>query len=365
MAHTLPDDVVLNILLRLPVKSLCRFKSVSKHFLSAISDPFFLRSHRHQSRQNPNLLFLKHSPPASDNPNNSIHVPAHSTVEFLSRDTRGIPVDFFTLSIPDSVYLLPSSRGDVVFFAGEKVFYACNPSTREFTKLPPPSDCTSGEINAGLGFNRDTKEYVLIHLFDNSLNHNYEIIRCETLRFSDGEAGACSWKGVDDICPFPVRGWGVYVDNGFYWMIFDEYDHPENEAIVSFDLEKEVFRTVAPPQGVLDPDALWSLVELRGFLCLVDHATRPFVVDIWAMKDCERHEWVKDYSIDVEGSIPSAIPLVLDYWDGEILMDEKQGNVCCYDTKAKKIRRFGGKPIEGEWTWLCLYTESFFSLAST
>lgn len=39
------DDILTEILLRLPVKSLLRFKSVSKHWLSLISNPDFCRRH--------------------------------------------------------------------------------------------------------------------------------------------------------------------------------------------------------------------------------------------------------------------------------------------------------------------------------
>ena len=42
---TLPQELIREILLRLPVKSLLRFKCVCKSFLSLISDPQFVISH--------------------------------------------------------------------------------------------------------------------------------------------------------------------------------------------------------------------------------------------------------------------------------------------------------------------------------
>ena len=45
----LPEEVMLEILLRLPVKSLLRFKSVCKHWLSLISDPNFAKLHFERS----------------------------------------------------------------------------------------------------------------------------------------------------------------------------------------------------------------------------------------------------------------------------------------------------------------------------
>ena len=62
---------------------------------------------------------------------------------------------------------------------------------------------------------------MLIHLFDRSLYLDVDCdIGCEILRFSDGGCvGNCSWKMVDADCPYVVRGWGVLVENAFYWMI--------------------------------------------------------------------------------------------------------------------------------------------------
>ncbi|KAK9293267.1 hypothetical protein L1049_021259 [Liquidambar formosana] len=55
-------DLLREILLRLPIKSLLRFKSVSKEWLSLISNPHFAQSYTH--RYNPNLkpssLLLNH-----------------------------------------------------------------------------------------------------------------------------------------------------------------------------------------------------------------------------------------------------------------------------------------------------------------
>ncbi|EEF35969.1 hypothetical protein RCOM_1028290 [Ricinus communis] len=44
MTHV-PEDIAIDILLRLPVKPLLRFKCVSKTWYSLISDPCFIKSH--------------------------------------------------------------------------------------------------------------------------------------------------------------------------------------------------------------------------------------------------------------------------------------------------------------------------------
>ena len=62
----LPEELVLEILIRLPVNSLLRFKCVSKAWrTTTISDPSFIRSHHQTSasrwEQKPSLLITPHT----------------------------------------------------------------------------------------------------------------------------------------------------------------------------------------------------------------------------------------------------------------------------------------------------------------
>lgn len=58
------DELVLEILIRLPVKSLLRFKLVSKAWRAIISDPLFIRKHLEHSalkwKRNPSVLIAPH-----------------------------------------------------------------------------------------------------------------------------------------------------------------------------------------------------------------------------------------------------------------------------------------------------------------
>ncbi|KAK2971683.1 hypothetical protein RJ640_007721 [Escallonia rubra] len=348
---TVPSDLVHNILSRLPVKALGKFKSVSKQWHTTITDPFFLLTHRESSLQNPNLVLLRKT--RKEEQINKTHV-AKTHVEASSVGFDGNPYLDFTLNFTDDVDLLPS-KWDLICFVGESGFYVCNPSTQEMVKLPEMSACTSGGgVVAGMGYDSSSDEYVFVHLFDRVLDVDYDNdFGCEVLRLRDGGVVDCSWKVAGASCPYDVRGWGVLVGNAFYWMIWDAYDHPGNDAIVSFDLEREEFSTIRPPRGCLDPEGVWFLVELGGCLCLVDNATRPLMMDIWVMNDRENHEWVKEYNIYLDGFSKELLKFIipLDNQDGEILMDAKQEKLCYYDTEDKRFSRMCSL-LAGNWTWL-------------
>ncbi|KAL1547930.1 F-box protein-like protein [Salvia divinorum] len=360
MGPSLPTDLIINILSRLPVKSLGKFKSVSKEWLQLITDPHLLSAHRELSLSNPNIVLVKKTP-FLEKP--LMRKCTRFDVSSLSFDGVSKNLDFSLYLNDDenNIEMLPS-KWDLICFVSDSGFYACNPSTQVMVKLPEASCCTSGEVNAGMGYVKERGEYVLVHLFDRSLDLHVDYdIGCEVLRLRDGED--CAWEVVDANCPFVVRGWGVLVDNVFYWMIWDEYNQPGDEAIVSFDLEKEEFGTVSPPEGCFDPNGAWSLVELGGRLCLVDSMIRPMTMDIWVLEDVENHKWVREYSIQMNGYTSDMLNFIvpLDYQDGKIVMDAKQESLDYYDVKKKHIKRMDHL-IAGEWNWLRLYTESFFSL---
>ncbi|KAK6139711.1 hypothetical protein DH2020_026542 [Rehmannia glutinosa] len=362
MNPTLPTDLIIDILLRLPVKSLGKFKCVSKQWLQLITDPHFISMHRELCLHNPNILLVKKIPLLQES-----HMKKSTRVDLCALNFDGFRKNIdFSLYIDDdekNIEMLPS-KWDLICFVSESGFYACNPSTQVMVKLPEASCCTSGEANAGMGYVKERDEYVLVHLFDRSLDIHVDYdIGCEVLRLRDGED--CAWKVVDANCPFVVRGWGVLVENVFYWMIWDEYDQPENEAIVSFDLEKEEFGTVYPPEGCFDPLGMWSLKELGGRLCLVDSVAHPHTMDIWVLKDFENHKWVREYSINMNVYSNDMLNFIvpMDFRDGKIVMDAKQESLDYYDVKKKHIKRMD-HVIAGEWDWLRLYFESFFSLGS-
>lgn len=63
--QNLPEDVIIEILLRLPVNSLLKFKSVCRNWYSLIKSPNFIR--KHMNHRPTNLLVVHHyNPPIAD-----------------------------------------------------------------------------------------------------------------------------------------------------------------------------------------------------------------------------------------------------------------------------------------------------------
>jgi hypothetical protein len=83
--RAIPDELVFEILIRLPVKSLVRLKAVSRAWQATISDPFFIRAQleysKRRQRQNPSSFLI--TPPVLLEPGST---PEEYAVKALSTD---------------------------------------------------------------------------------------------------------------------------------------------------------------------------------------------------------------------------------------------------------------------------------------
>nr|CAB3454674.1 unnamed protein product [Digitaria exilis] len=159
----LPQDLVVEILSRLPAKSLCRVKCVSRSWRALISDPahrcrlaqtlsgFFFRRCRPDKTTPPPLGFagLDASPPPLDDPSLSFLPSSWSKIWKLLDSCNGLLL-LRCSSQP--------SAGSATGSSPPPPFYVvCNPATGDWVALPQPSVepgryGTTRTCSASLGF---------------------------------------------------------------------------------------------------------------------------------------------------------------------------------------------------------------------
>jgi hypothetical protein len=172
-APSLPDDVLVEILLHLPAKSILRFRAVCKSWRLLFSDPAFIRDHH---RRAPLALLLNDTCVDNGDAISALPFPYadQSTAAPLycgitSHDTclEGCCDGLLLLSC--SCLWPPELDAD----GNEYRYFVCNPATREFSRLP----ADLGNVKF-VGFYRHapTAEYrVLCHNYHSSIKHPYEI----------------------------------------------------------------------------------------------------------------------------------------------------------------------------------------------
>jgi hypothetical protein len=120
---SLPDEVILEILSRLPVKPLLRFRCVSKPWLALIDSPEFIKLHLKQSlKTNTNLSLI-----LSDG--------YLYSSDFDSLD-RAIELDHPLKTPHYGTEILGSCNGLLCLSNKKEDVALWNPSTRKYKKLP-------------------------------------------------------------------------------------------------------------------------------------------------------------------------------------------------------------------------------------
>ncbi|KAH7568883.1 hypothetical protein JRO89_XS06G0067200 [Xanthoceras sorbifolium] len=237
----IPLDLIVEILCQLPVKSLLRFRCLSKEFRSIIDDPDFIRRHHNACLEtNSNRRII-----ATNN--------ARTTLFSLDLDSAGDVVaaaKLPDLPIQNWRYGLTSIIGSCHgLLALSSHNHLCqitevlwNISTNKLRILPRIPGEYSLDFIGGFGFGYDvaSDDYKLVRIFWNQSSTKFIVY---SLR-------ANSWRWIEDLPDYNsfyifCQGCGILVAGTLHWLWEREID--SREFIISFDLKSEKFYSVPMP----------------------------------------------------------------------------------------------------------------------
>lgn len=360
----LPSGITLDILSRLPVKTIGKFRCVSKLWLSYLTDPYFFQLHRSQSRKKLLSLSCLIKPP-----NNHLGE-VDATINIFTGDDKIRFINFFTKKIKldqveedyNKIRLLTSNGLLCLAFVNH--IYICNPSTQELFKLPDPSPSS---ISIGFGYLSSTQEYKVVRLFDEKKGKR----RCEI--FTISTSSSSSWRVVEQVCPHSTTETPIFANGSLHWKV---NSRDANDArILSFDLEAEKFWVVPPPCCVSEiSHPIFTLVEFRdNHLWLGMHSAAERMLEFWVLKDWENYVWVNEYSIDLSHDMdgyvslelpikfmnPEVMLIAVTTWSSRgIIYRPNYGRSLIYYNIRNRVLTKGSEPIYE----ICYYTEDLFSL---
>lgn len=280
VAPDFDDDIIAEILLRLPANSLLRFRCVCKSWLALISAPSFVKNHL--SRVN-----TKHF--------NLLVGTWPSQASVLKDDDGDIAItvlDYPVTSWSPCPALYPIIYGScnglmcIEFEYGNLILW--KPCTRAFKQLPEPElDCREyGETFiylAGFGYDSTIADYKVIR--GSKINEDPTTLQVFTLKTG-------SWRTNPDFnhikegseCIFAVEKQGLLLNETLHWVAL--LRGPEYEkgtlGIVSIGLAEEKFQVMALfPCRRPSPDSFISTsIMTVGNSLFVYHE-----FDIWMMKE--------------------------------------------------------------------------------
>ncbi|XBI74340.1 hypothetical protein VPH35_067902 [Triticum aestivum] len=304
------EEMVWEILIRLPVKSLTRFKLVSKACHAIISAPLLVRAHLHcskhtQCRVPSSFLIAPRVFLQSDVP----YTPISTDIRFYhwslplqqqlqrpscrrrtrstaSRESatllyqRHFPPGEFTLGAPmahcDSLVLLPSDTNVYVF----------NPAIKDRRNVIQYPTC----LPVGLGLDPSTGKYKVARSFYRHCDdYGHVTMGMEVFTISSGRDQDDGWKETSEDPPALIAYQQTTVQcKGYLFYFIDKVNHPcLPQALLHFSLQHETFGftplldTVYPQ--VKDKDII--LHELDGELCATFFSECLQRVLVWMTRD--------------------------------------------------------------------------------
>ncbi|XP_074284469.1 F-box/kelch-repeat protein At3g23880-like [Silene latifolia] len=227
----LPFDLISEMILtRLPIKSIIRFKSVSKLWYSTLS------SHRFA------FLHLKFPNPSITE---SLIIRSDDKFQIMSYENGDI--DLFNVEVDfdvgdESMILVGTCNGLVCFGSTcGRLFILLNPITREFRKYLDSEISnlftTWYSVGWGFGYLSAVDDYKIVRICKEWLSTSY-MVHIYSFRLD-------KWRIIDNIVfPYPlydsrsgIRSSAVLVNETLCWMGFSGLPG----IIISFDLESEMF----------------------------------------------------------------------------------------------------------------------------
>ncbi|XP_031094300.1 putative F-box protein At1g32420 [Ipomoea triloba] len=300
----LPADMLLEILKRLPAKTLMKSKCVSKYWLNIIRDSSFAESHfnharTHRSEDASHLLFATvlnywtHPirtiyPATNDDLSLSSQLPSHTFGQYFqpcSNVVNGLVcvclVEFYHQS--------------------QHCIWVLNLTTTEKKPLPEPPSLKAfktryphvnlyGTSRFYLGFDQISNKYKLLHDM---------LGACEVLTLGINQ----TWRQVrgnpgveDDLGLNRIRGGEGFILQGYGHAGMASingriyFRNLRERVIVFFDLKEEKFLQVAIPQSIEGISYKTGLVDLGGKLGVVVGLYEPVSqLRIWILEDDHDH----------------------------------------------------------------------------
>ncbi|KAL3653868.1 hypothetical protein CASFOL_003549 [Castilleja foliolosa] len=353
----LPWDITTEILSRLPVKSLMRFKCVSISFYNLISnDPIFRKKHLyHQSKSFKKAiivpqLFYTYDGGISVFPCPLISLsPKRDVIEDMIALELQILGELSVNNCCNGLFCMTMSKGDAVIW---------NPTTRQIRtfrscRLSLPNLPNPRWIGYSLAHDSRSDVYKLLGL--SIYGHN-------TYKLCFYSMETEMWRYIEESSPceyVKYIGNTTIMNGAFHWLGSNEEQFRMPHVVVTLDISDETYGTLALPQGIcnnlLDP----ILYELKGKLCIFSKDSKGLHWDLWVMNEYGDADSIIKMLRMSSAELPDKYPWPFDMLEDDTVVIYKPGHIYFYkDGKILNVKSFSRY-------WFCknpfVYFESLVS----
>ncbi|PWA98465.1 F-box domain-containing protein [Artemisia annua] len=257
----IPDAIVENILTRLRAKPLLRFRCVSKHWNSLITNPHFMSS---RSRRTIFVATKTHRLTIDDN----------VTFDHTCRDSI-VEVRYLCENLK-SDHKLSSILGTLnglVLLQYSDIMILYNPFTRASNKIPYPESYLGRRGDAyGFGYGATTDDLRIVVLYNTYRVYNTSIA-CEVFNLKTSRWSTCTLQDTYIKRITPKDSVGTFLNGYLYWIIFGE------NMLIALNLKDMVLSEIHLPFQRTYFRA--QLCTINGRLCLIN--IDKYCFSLWVM----------------------------------------------------------------------------------
>ncbi|XP_010507771.1 PREDICTED: F-box/LRR-repeat protein At2g43260-like [Camelina sativa] len=313
-------DVLEDLLLKVPLKSLCRFKSVSKEWKSILESKRFVERHLSLAKASRKILLAAY------------HCNCGVSPSLLPESRFEGGEEFFSLHCDAT---RPSMNCDgLVCFPEVEWVDVLNPSTGQLWRFNSPSLLNPRPISTTFptgSWSTYFPGYCAMGFGKDSVKGSYKVVRifvapnyCDILDVNTGE-----WRKLWKPRRFKVDVGrkSASVNGSIYWLRIRP--HGSIYTILALDLHTEEFRDVQRPplpKGIMSEAQIVNIGDRLAIAIPESHPVHQYVLNIWIM-DAQDETWTNSHSISLAslGMVESRsfTPVTL----------SKHGNVVFYDDK--------------------------------
>lgn len=345
MSDYIPDDIIADVLLRLPIDSLLRFRCVSKSWRGLIDSSDFGKMHSRtsisvtpKSNQDMKIVALTDRGAFSVlefDPNNC-SIASAKQLNYPPNNDRGSHGDVIQLiGSCNGLICLTNSNGEILLW---------NPWVQKHRKLPSlPIEYSLGtQVSSRLGFGYEqfNDDYKIVNFLklseifeDEESARDHDEVYVYSLKLN-------SWKRIGEFAwKFPEQqpDVGALANGALHWIVKKRWEL--NNFIVSFDLKNEEFKQVMVCPRNAENAFEQHLRILDGNLCVLSYYyfAGRYRVDLSVMKEYEvETSWTKLASIKMPYDIHSLWSLTpityLNNSRGELVIQIERDKVMACDT---------------------------------
>ncbi|MFS7917729.1 putative F-box domain-containing protein [Helianthus anomalus] len=331
-----PTDVLVNILSRLPVKSLLQFRTVSKPLCALIDSPYFVILHRQrQSMKTDKVLVFSRGVCSSTSAISFCFDSLPTTVRLEP------PIDRTLFP-----YIIGSCHGFICFCSWPmgRVILLWNPSTRKYREVPasldyPPINSVLKAVDQ-VGYDHVNNDYKVVRLTQSGDSVRLDSkVFVYSLNFE-------RWLPVEQTFPYDFllvscRGQGACVSGAVHWLLNQKPDSDNDYLMVSFDLASQSFQSVPLPEFFNNYENI-DIGVFEGCLCVV--GSGGYCVDVWVVGEYEvKESWSKLLALTSRVRItcgsPSIRPILYLKNRKEVLLEVYERWFEIYDLEEKKSKK--------------------------